>query len=315
MEAYSLDLRERICAACDEGIETRQEVAERYGVSRSFVQKLLRRRLSGSIEPRPRGRGPTPLIGDQDRRRLSELVKQKPDATLAELRVRLAEVGGVGVSAPTLCRALRALRLVLKNKTLHASERDTPRVRALRGHWKKRIRQVDVKKLVFVDESGVNTAMTRTRARASPGERAVGSVPQGHWKTLTMLGALRLDGMTAAATIDAATDTDVFGAFVRHSLVPALRGGDVVVWDNLAPHKAQEVREQIERKQAELIPLPPYSPDLSPIEPCWSKIKQRVRSTEPRTVDALGAVTAKAFAAITPADARGWFAKCGYCVH
>jgi transposase len=315
MEAYSLDLRERICAASDEGVETRQEVAERFGVSRSFVQKLLRRRHLGSIAPKPRGRGPKPLISDPQRRRLRELVKQKPDRTLAELCVKLAAAGGVRVSSPTMCRALQALRLPLKNKTLHASERDTPRVRALRGHWKKRIREVDVKKLVFVDESGVNTAMTRTRARASPGERAIGAVPQGHWKTLTMLGALRLSGMAAAATIDASTDAGVFGAFVRNSLVPSLRTGDVVVWDNLAPHKTQEVREQIEQKQAELIPLPPYSPDLSPIEPCWSKVKQFVRTTEPRMVDALGTATAEAFASITPADARGWFAKCGYCVH
>jgi len=315
MEAYSLDLRERICATCDEGIETRQEVAGRFGVSRSFVQKLLRRRLSGSIAPGPRGRGPRPVIGHQQRRRLGELVKQKPDATLAELCVKLAEVCGVRVSSPTMCRALQALRLGLKNKTLHASERDTSRVRALRGHWKKRIRHVDVEKLVFVDESGVNTAMTRRRARASPGERAVGAVPQGHWKTLTILGALRLSGMAAAATIDASTDAGVFSAFVRHSLIPSLRAGDVVVWDNLSPHKTQEVREQIEQSEAELIPLPPYSPDLSPIEPCWSKVKQIVRTTEPRTVDALGAATAEAFASITPADARGWFAKCGYCVH
>lgn len=174
---------------------------------------------------------------------------------------------------------------------------------------------MDAEKLVFVDESGINTGMTRTRARAAPGDRAVGAVPQGHWKTVTMLGALRLDGMAAAATIDASTDTAVFSTFVRHALVPALREGDVVVWDNLAPHKVREVREEIEQKQATLIPLPPYSPDLSPIEPCWSKVKQIVRDAEPRTADALGQVAAQAFARVTRTDARGWFANCGYCVH
>jgi len=174
---------------------------------------------------------------------------------------------------------------------------------------------VDAAKLVFVDESGINTSMTRTRARAAPGERAAGAVPQGHWKTLTMLGALRLEGMTAAATINASTDTDVFGAFVSQSLIPALRPGDVVVWDNLAPHKRSEVREAIEQKKARLIPLPPYSPDLSPIEPCWSKVKQHVRNVEPRTTDALGHAAAEGFARVTRTDARGWFAKCGYCVH
>lgn len=185
----------------------------------------------------------------------------------------------------------------------------------MRGHWKKKVREVDPKKLVFVDESGVNTAMTRTRGRAPRGERVEGSVPQGHWRTLTMLGALRLDGVAAAATVDAATDTDVFQAFVGNALVPALRPGDVVVWDNLSPHKAEQVRQEIGRAGAGLMPLPPYSPDLSPIEPCWSKVKQHVRDAGPRSVEALGAAAAEGFAGVTAADARGWFEHCGYCVH
>jgi transposase len=202
-----------------------------------------------------------------------------------------------------------------QKKTLHASERHTPRVRALRGHWKKRIAKVDAARLVFVDESGINTAMTRARGRAAPGERVIGAVPQGHWKTLTMIGALRLEGMAAAATIDAATDTDVFSVFVHQSLVPALQAGDVVVWDNLSPHKAAQVKEAIEQAKAKLEPLPPYSPDLNPIEPCWSKVKQHVRSAEPRTDAALGEAAANGFASVTARDAKGWFEKCGYCVH
>ena len=117
MEAYSLDLRERICAACDEHVETREEVAQRFGVSRSFVQKLLRRRRQhGSIAVRPRGRGPAPLLGEKDRRLLSGLVKADRDATLAELRRRLHQAGGAFVSVAILCRALQSLRLVLKKR-------------------------------------------------------------------------------------------------------------------------------------------------------------------------------------------------------
>ncbi len=117
MEALSLDLRERICTACDEQAETRQEVADRFGVSRSFVQKLLRRRReSGSIAAKPHGRGPAPRIDERDRGRLRELVKAKPDATLAELCRWLREAGGASVSVPTMCRALKALRLVLKKR-------------------------------------------------------------------------------------------------------------------------------------------------------------------------------------------------------
>jgi transposase len=174
---------------------------------------------------------------------------------------------------------------------------------------------VDARKLVFVDESGINTSMTRTRGRATPGERVPGAVPRGHWQTLTMIGAIRLDGMAAAVTVDAATDADVFGAFVHDALVPALRPGDVVLWDGLAPHKARRVREDVERARATLMPLPPYSPDLSPIEPAWSKVKGHVRDVEPRTAEALGQAAADGFAAVTAADASGWFQNCGYRVH
>lgn len=174
---------------------------------------------------------------------------------------------------------------------------------------------MDPKKLIFVDESGVNTAMTRTRGRAPPGERVHGSVPRGHWKTLTMIGALRLSGVAAAVTVDASTDTDVFDAFVRDALVPALRPGDVVLWDGLTPHKVPRMRELVESARATLMPLPPYSPDLSPIEPCWSKVKEYVRGEKPRTPDALGRATAEGFAKVTAADAQGWFENCGYCVH
>lgn len=157
--------------------------------------------------------------------------------------------------------------------------------------------------------------MTRSRGRAPRGERVPGAVPQGHWKTLTMIGAVRLEGMVAAATVDAATDTDIFGTFVHEALVPALRPGDVVVWDNLAPHKALQVQDELKAAKATLMPLPPYSPDLSPIEPCWSKVKGHVRHTEPRSTEALGCAAAEGFSKVTGDDARGWFEHCGYCVH
>jgi transposase len=202
-----------------------------------------------------------------------------------------------------------------QKKTLHASERDTPRVQRRRRRWAAEAKQVPAKKLVFVDESGANTAMTRSRGRAPRGERVAGAVPNGHWSTLTMIGALRLEGLAAAATVDAATDGPIFRSFVTEALVPALRRGDVVVWDNLSPHKAAGVAEAVEAAGATLMPLPPYSPDFSPIEPMWSKVKQDLRSAEARTPEALGDAAARAFASVTAADARGWFGECGYCVH
>jgi transposase len=201
-----------------------------------------------------------------------------------------------------------------QKKTLHASERDTPRVRRLRREWAEGAKDVPAKKLVFVDESGANTSMTRARGRAPRGEPVPGAVPNGHWSTLTMIGALRLEGLAAAATVDAATDGPIFRSFVTNALVPALRRGDVVVWDNLSPHKAAGVAEAVEAAGASLMPLPPYSPDFSPIEPMWSKVKQDLRGAEARTPTALGEAAADAFASVTAADARGWFGDCGYCV-
>jgi transposase len=202
-----------------------------------------------------------------------------------------------------------------QKKTPHASERDTPRVRRLRRRWLEEVARVPAKKLVFVDESGANTAMTRARGRAPRGERVAGAVPNSHWSTVTMIGALRLEGVAAAATVDAATDAPIFRSFVTDALVPALRRGDVVAWDGLAPHKAAGVEEAVQAAGARLLPLPPYSPDLSPIEPMWSKVKQALRGAEARTPDALGEAAADAFASVTADDARGWFGQCGFGVH
>lgn len=194
-------------------------------------------------------------------------------------------------------------------------------MRARRAAWRRRQAsargRAEAPRYVVVDESGANTAMARTHGRAPPGERVAGpavAVPHGHWKTLTLIAALRPGGLAAAATVDAPADADVFRAFVRESLAPALRPGDVVVMDNLASHKAAGVREAIEAAGAQVRYLPPYSPDLSPIEPMWSKVKHRLRDAAARTADALGEAAQHALAAVTASDARGWFSHCGYAV-
>jgi transposase len=156
-----------------------------------------------------------------------------------------------------------------------------------------------------VDESGATTGMTRAYGRAEPNQRVAGSAPQGRWKVMTMLGALRLEGMVAAASIEAATDTEIFRCFVWDGLVPALRKGDVVVWDNLSAHHAADLEQAVQSAGARTLPLPPYSPDLSPIEPGWSKVKQYLRSVEARTAENLGLASMEAFKTITAQDAQG----------
>lgn len=169
-----------------------------------------------------------------------------------------------------------------------------------------------VEDLVFVDESGVNRAMARLFARAPRGKRALGSVPQNYGKNITMIGAMSLSGLVAVMTIDMATDGDIFKAYLEQVLVPALRPGQVVVMDNLSAHKVVGVRDLIESAGARLEYLPAYSPDLNPIEPCWSKLKALLRKAAARSYEALDHAISEALAVITASDAHGWFKHCGY---
>lgn len=154
--------------------------------------------------------------------------------------------------------------------------------------------------------------MTRRCGRAQRGERVHASAPCGHWQTTTMLSSIRLDGSTACMTIEGATDTEVFQSYVRAVLCPTLRPGDVVVMDNLSPHKHDPTLRLIEQTGASVRFLPAYSPDLNPIEKMWSKVKQFLRSAEARTWEELQTAIAAALACVTARDAINWFASCGY---
>lgn len=154
--------------------------------------------------------------------------------------------------------------------------------------------------------------MTRLRGRAQRGQRVRASVPQGHWHTTTMIGALRLDGSTACMTIDGATDAEIFQAYVREVLCPTLHPGDIVILDNLSPHKNALSLSWIAAAGAQIVFLPAYSPDLNPIEKMWSKVKAHLRSAEARTQAALMEAIASALASVTRQDAINWFAFCGY---
>ena len=154
--------------------------------------------------------------------------------------------------------------------------------------------------------------MSRGWGWAEKGERVPEAIPAGHWRSFTLLGAITASGLLATMTIEAATDSDVFQAFVDQVLCPRLRPGQVVVMDNLSAHKAATVQQSIEAAGARLLYLPPYSPDLNPIEKCWSKIKQVLRSLKARTAEALEAAMTTALAAISVDNARAWFNHCGY---
>ena len=171
---------------------------------------------------------------------------------------------------------------------------------------------MDISRLVFIDESGAKTNMTRLYSRAMAGQKAVDDIPSGHWCTTTMISSVRLDGSTACMVVDGATTKDIFEAYIEQILLLTIRAGDIIVLDNLSAHKSQHVRELIESVGAELWYLPAYSPDLNPIEKMWSKIKSILRTLKARTEKTLIDAIAKALDAITANDVKGWFESCGY---
>ena len=185
----------------------------------------------------------------------------------------------------------------------------------LRARWRKRCRHLDPKRLIFVDESGLNLALTRLYARAPRRVRAVGAVPQNDGQNLTVLAALDRNGMRAAMLVPGATDGSVFRVFVEQILVPKLRCGDVVVLDNLGVHKVTGVAEAIADAGAQLRYLPPYSPDYNPIELAWSKIKRQMRTAGARTRPKLQRCLRTALQPITPQEAQAWFRHDGYGLH
>jgi len=156
--------------------------------------------------------------------------------------------------------------------------------------------------------------MTRLRGRAPRGRRLLAKAPHGHWRTTTMISSVRLDGSTACMTIEGATDTAVFQAYVREILVPSLRPGDIVIMDNLAPHKNDQTVALITAGGASVRFLPAYSPDLNPIEMMWSKVKALLRATEARSAPDLQRAIAAALQRVSAQDALGWFAACGYSI-
>ena len=166
--------------------------------------------------------------------------------------------------------------------------------------------------LVFVDESGANTRMTRLRGRALGGQRLLARIPHGHDPTSTLISGIRLQGPCAPWLFEGPLNGEMFWAWVRQGLAPTLHPGEVVILDNLATHKVQGVRACIEAVGARLLFLPPYSPDFNPIEPMWSKIKQTLRSHAPRTEEDLLRATKTAFNSISTADCKGFFFSARY---
>lgn len=211
--------------------------------------------------------------------------------------------------------------LAAQKKTLRAAEQEERAdVAAERTAWCAAVAagRRAPQRLIFVEESGIDTRMTRRCARAPRGRRACGAVPFGRWKRLTLLGALGPEGVVAVMSVAAATTTAVFHAVVEQVLLPALRTrgpGTIVAFDNLAAHKAAIVHECLRAAGCQALLLPRCSPDLNPIELCWSKIKTALRTIGARSLDELDHELPAVLDSVTAQDARGWFKHCGYALN
>lgn len=171
---------------------------------------------------------------------------------------------------------------------------------------------MEAKRLVFLDETGSNIALTPLHARAPKGERARSSVPRNRGKNITLIASLSLEGVGASMILEGAANAAAFEAYVEHVLVPSLQQGQIVVMDNLRAHKGARVQRLIEERGCQLLFLPAYSPDFSPLEETFSKIKAFLRRTGARTREALQEAIAQALLTVTSQDALGWFRHCGY---
>jgi transposase len=312
MRPYSLDLRERIAAAVDDQEGSIREIARIFRVSTSFIVRLLqRRRATGALDPEPHGGGTPRALTPGDCERLAQLILEQPDATLEQLKQR----GGFTCSLKTLWLALDRQGLTRKKKTLHADEQDGPDVQKKRRSFRRKVKQVEPERLIFVDETGVTTAMTPACAWAPRGERAFASAP-GSWESVTVIAALGLDGVRAPLAFPGSTNAATFETYIEQVLVPELHEGDVVVFDNLSAHLGPAVAEAIESVGASVLRLPPYSPDYTPTEEMFSKVKEFLRRVAARVKGDLYEAIGDALREVTDRDIIGWFQNAGlYAAH
>ena len=195
---------------------------------------------------------------------------------------------------------------------MHAAEQDRPDVAAARTQWKQDQPQQEIRRLIFVDETWAKTNMTRLRGRAPVGQRLIAKIPHGHWKTTTLIAALGLSGVICSTVVDGAVNAETFEAFVEQVLLGQLKPGDLVIMDNLSSHKRSRTWKLIQAAGAQVVFLPPYSPDLNPIEMIFAKVKQLLRSLACRTRQALWEAMQSVLDKVSPTDAANCFRHCGY---
>jgi transposase len=286
------------------------QAAAHYQVSHSSVIRWTRRNAeTGNLAALPMG-GKKPFALAAEEVWIRARVAEKPDLTGRELLAELNQ-RGIEISYYAVWHFLDHAGLSFK-KSLRASEQDRADVARRRTLWKKHQDRIAAGRLIFIDETWAKTNMTRMHGRCARGQRLIGKVPHGARRTLTFVAGLRCDGVVAPCVFDGPIDAESFFAWVEQFLVPGLRPGDIVVMDNLSSHKNPAVRQAIRSAGAKLFFLPPYSPDLNPIEQAFSKLKTLLRKENARTIEPVETCIARLLGQIAPAECLNYFREAGY---
>ena len=302
------EARKLILEAYDKGVSVK-ELAKCFSVNTCSIYRLLKRRNeTGSYETQTNLRGKKPKLSDADHQRILSLLEKQPDITCLEI----IETLNLSVSIDTVWRFLQKAGYRRKKNLFMPVNRSVPDVARKRKNWNGLMSGFKESDLVFLDESGCNTDMTRRYAYSLGGSRAVDSTPLSKPKNTTILSSLQLDGTFHYTTFSGGTTVEHFKQYLKENLLPHLNCDSVLVMDNMKSHHAKAVKDLLDSSGVRYIYLPPYSPDLKPIEKLWSKVKALLRKFKARSSDALPNAIQHAFQNVSPSDCSGWFRSCGY---
>jgi len=272
-----------------------KEIAKYYSVDISTVYRLVKRRdQTGSYETRTHQRGRKPALSQDQKQAIINLVQEQPDITINEIIDQLH----LKVSDETVRRTLIKAGYTYKKKSLHATEQERLDVQNRRKQWTEDITGYNAENLVFLDESGINIDMTRRYGRSLSNERTVDNAPLNTPTTTTILSSIRVNGEMAYTTYTGGTTAERFRDYLETVLLPTLDENSVIVMDNMRSHHAKEVTSFLDARGVQYLYLPPYSPDLNPIEKLWSKLKSILRKLKVRTLEELPTAVAAAFHSI-----------------
>jgi transposase len=307
---YSIDLREKIVEAYENKEGSMRKLAKRFKVSKNCVAELLKRvKQTGQVAPKPHGGGRSPAVQAIGKTFLKELIKNQPDLILDEILDEYNEYFEQ-VSRSTIDRTLTQLKLTRKKKSLFDPRKNTPQNKQKRKYYQINIAPFEAKDLIFIDETGSVRNMTRRYARSPKNQRAYCENSLTKGTRVSTIGALGMKGLLTAFCYKGTFNGFLFGFFVKEYLVPVLTRSNVVILDNAKSHYDEDAIAMIEATGAGVVFLPPYSPELNPIENIWSKVKNYIKKNVISTTEELYQVIAEALETITSVDAQNCFRHC-----